>query len=129
MRRFPAFAAATCRGGYGAIYDLTPDGNPILDRSGQVEGLYFAAGFSGHGFKLSPVVGRMMAELILDGRSKDHDIRRFRLSRFRRLLWLGLLVFLPVPFISVQPGLVPVIRLLLLRTNSGVIRIQISESC
>ncbi len=82
VRRFPAFAAATCRGGYGGIYDLTPDGNPVLDRSDQVEGLYFAAGFSGHGFKLSPVVGRMMAELVLHGRSKDHDIRRFRLSRF-----------------------------------------------
>ena len=81
-RRFPGFDAATCRGGYGAIYDLTPDGNPILDRSARVEGLYFAAGFSGHGFKLSPVVGRMMAELVMEGQASDHDIGRFRLSRF-----------------------------------------------
>ena len=80
--RFPAFKGATCRGGYGAIYDLTPDGNPILDRSPTVEGLYLAVGFSGHGFKLSPVVGHMMAEFIMEGRAHDHDISLFRLGRF-----------------------------------------------
>ena len=31
--RIPEFAAATPMGGYGSLYDLTPDGNPILDRS------------------------------------------------------------------------------------------------
>ena len=54
-RRIPAFAAATPLGSYGAMYDMTPDGNPILDPSATVEGLYWAVGFSGHGFKLSPV--------------------------------------------------------------------------
>ena len=81
-RRFPAFETAICRGGYGAIYDMTPDANPILDRSPQLQGLYWAVGFSGHGFKLSPVVGRMMAEFIMEGEAKSHDITRFRLSRF-----------------------------------------------
>ena len=80
--RFPDFAAATCRGGYGSLYDMTPDGNPILDRSQTVEGLYWAVGFSGHGFKLSPVVGRMVAELVLTGDSSDHPIRQFRAARF-----------------------------------------------
>ena len=80
--RFPAFAAATCRGGYGSLYDMTPDGNPILDRSAVVDGLYWAAGFSGHGFKLSPVVGRMVAELVMHGESSDHPVREFRASRF-----------------------------------------------
>lgn len=80
--RFPAFRDATCRGGYGAVYDLTPDGNPILDRSPTTEGLYLAVGFSGHGFKLSPVVGRMMAEFIMEGACRDHDIGLFRLGRF-----------------------------------------------
>ena len=64
-QRFPDFGAAVCRGGYGALYDMTPDGNPILDRSRTVQGLYWAVGFSGHGFKLSPVVGRMVAELVM----------------------------------------------------------------
>ena len=81
-RRFPDFAAAVFRGGYGALYDMTPDGNPVLDRSSAVEGLYWAVGFSGHGFKLSPVVGRMVAELVMQGESKDHPVQRFRAGRF-----------------------------------------------
>ena len=80
--RFPDFVAATQRGGYGSLYDMTPDGNPILDKSSGVEGLYWAAGFSGHGFKLSPVVGRMVAELVMDGDSRELPIREFRASRF-----------------------------------------------
>lgn len=80
--RIPEFTAATPMGGYGSIYDMAPDGNPILDRSQVVDGLYWAVGFSGHGFKLSPVVGRMVAELVLHGESKDHPIHDFRASRF-----------------------------------------------
>ena len=82
--RFPGFAATTPLGGYGSLYDMTPDGNPILDRSAAVSGLYWAAGFSGHGFKLSPVTGRMMAELVLHGESKDYPLDGFRLDRFAR---------------------------------------------
>ena len=81
-QRFPDFAAAIYRGGYAALYDMTPDGNPILDRSGVVEGLYWAVGFSGHGFKLSPVVGRMVAELVMHGESRGHPVRRFGSARF-----------------------------------------------
>ena len=81
-QRFPDFGAATPLGGYGSLYDMTSDGNPILDASGVVEGLYWAVGFSGHGFKLSPVVGRMVAELVLHGDSKVHPVRAFRASRF-----------------------------------------------
>ncbi len=80
--RFPDFALATPMGGYGSLYDMTPDGNPVLDTSGNVKGLYWAVGFSGHGFKLSPVVGRMVAELVVHGESKGHPIRAFRASRF-----------------------------------------------
>ena len=82
--RFPDFAATTPLGGYGSLYDMTPDGNPILDRSAAVSGLYWAAGFSGHGFKLSPVTGRMMAELVLHGESRDHPLEGFRIDRFDR---------------------------------------------
>ena len=81
-QRFPGFDAATPMGGYGSLYDMTPDGNPILDKSGSIDGLYWAVGFSGHGFKLSPVVGRMVAELVMHGDSKGHPIRAFRGSRF-----------------------------------------------
>ena len=80
--RFPDFAGATPLGGYAALYDMTPDGNPVLDASGVVGGLYWAVGFSGHGFKLSPVVGRMVAELVLHGESSRHPISPFRMGRF-----------------------------------------------
>jgi len=80
--RFPDFGATTPLGGYGSLYDMTPDGNPVLDRSALAQGLYWAAGFSGHGFKLSPVVGRMMAELVMRGDSKDHPLDGFRSDRF-----------------------------------------------
>jgi sarcosine oxidase subunit beta len=70
------------RGGYGALYAITPDWHPILDRLPGVEGAYCAAGFSGHGFKLSPVVGQLMAELVLDGRAHTLDVTALRLARF-----------------------------------------------
>lgn len=82
--RFPDFGATTPLGGYGSLYDMTPDGNPVLDKSALVQGLYWAAGFSGHGFKLSPVVGRMMAELVLHGDTKGHPLDGFRRDRFTR---------------------------------------------
>ncbi len=81
-KRFPDFASTTPLGGYGSLYDMTPDGNPILGKSAVAEGLYWAAGFSGHGFKLSPAVGRMMAELVMLGDSRDHPVGAFRPSRF-----------------------------------------------
>ena len=83
-RRLPDFAAAVYRGGFAALYDMTPDGNPILDHSLTTEGLYWAVGFSGHGFKLSPVVGRMVAELVMHGESRDHPVHRFGAARFER---------------------------------------------
>lgn len=76
-----ALARAVPRGGWAGIYDDTPDFHPILDRVPDYEGLYCAAGFSGHGFKLSPVVGRWMARLILTGEKPD-DMQHFAFDRF-----------------------------------------------
>ncbi|MYC30707.1 MAG: FAD-binding oxidoreductase [Chloroflexi bacterium] len=87
--RFPDFAATTPQGGYGSLYDMTPDGNPILDRAQSVDGLFWAAGFSGHGFKLSPVIGRMMADLVIHGDSMGHELKGFRAARFSDSLARG----------------------------------------
>jgi glycine/D-amino acid oxidase-like deaminating enzyme len=54
---------------------------PILDET-PVRGLFVAVGMSGHGFKLSPAVGRLMADRILDGTSALTDLAAFRLDRF-----------------------------------------------
>jgi sarcosine oxidase subunit beta len=83
-RRYPAMHRCYGRGGYGALYAITPDWHPILDRLPGTEGVYCAAGFSGHGFKLSPVVGQLMAELIVDGRAQTLDVTPLRLARFEQ---------------------------------------------
>jgi glycine/D-amino acid oxidase-like deaminating enzyme len=82
LHRFPAMSTAVSRGGYAGPYDVSPDGHPILDEIPGYDGLYCAVGFSGHGFRFSPVTGRLMAELIMNGKTKSIDIREFRLSRF-----------------------------------------------
>lgn len=79
--RFPRMEMGVSMGGFSGPYDITPDWHPILDRT-RVEGFYLAVGFSGHGFKLCPAVGRLMAELITEGRTSGIDIRFFRFSRF-----------------------------------------------
>ena len=77
----PALTRAVPRGGWAGIYDDTPDFHPILDRLPAYEGLYCAAGFSGHGFKLSPLVGQWMAQLMLTG-AKPEDMQHFAFDRF-----------------------------------------------
>jgi sarcosine oxidase subunit beta len=78
---FPALARAKARGGWAGIYDDTPDYHPILGRLAAYEGLYCAAGFSGHGFKLSPIVGAWIAQYILTG-EKPADMEHFAFERF-----------------------------------------------
>ena len=81
--RFPAFTDASITSSYAGWYDVTPDWNPVIS-TGPLDGLVIAAGFSGHGFKISPAVGRLVADLVVDGRSNDPRIPEsdFRLSRF-----------------------------------------------
>lgn len=79
-RRFPAMEDGELRRGYAALYDVTPDWHPILDEAPGVEGFYIAVGFSGHGFKLSPSIGKMIAQFVDTGKAEDIDF--FRLSRF-----------------------------------------------
>jgi sarcosine oxidase subunit beta len=81
-RRYPAMHRGYGRGGYGALYAITPDWHPIIDRLPGVEGAYCAVGFSGHGFKMSPIVGQLLAELVVDGQARVLDIAPLRLARF-----------------------------------------------
>jgi sarcosine oxidase subunit beta len=81
-RRYPAMHRGYGRGGYGALYEVTPDWHPIIDRLPGLEGAYCAVGFSGHGFKMAPVVGQLVAELVVDGKAATLDITPLRLARF-----------------------------------------------
>lgn len=78
---FPALARAKARGGWAGIYDDTPDYHPILGSLAAYEGLYCAVGFSGHGFKLSPIIGAWMAQFVLTG-EKPADMEPFAFERF-----------------------------------------------
>jgi sarcosine oxidase subunit beta len=81
-RRYPGMHSSYGRGGYGALYGITPDWHPILDRLPGIEGGYCAVGFSGHGFKMSPIVGQLMSELIVDGKAAALDVAPLRFARF-----------------------------------------------
>ena len=68
--RFPGLDDPRLASAYAGCYDVTPDYNPVMSATA-VAGLYVAAGFSGHGFKISPAVGELMADLVLHGASRD----------------------------------------------------------
>jgi sarcosine oxidase subunit beta len=78
----PAFAEARVARVWGGLLDQTPDALPVIERAPGVEGLVVAAGFSGHGFCLGPITGRIVRELVQDGRA-TLPIEPFRSSRFR----------------------------------------------
>ncbi|MBI3649196.1 MAG: FAD-binding oxidoreductase, partial [Actinobacteria bacterium] len=82
-KRYPALSRAFSKGGWAGIYDVTPDWHPILDQL-EVQGFYCAVGFSGHGFQHAPVVGKLLAELILDGRAATVDVSSLGYERFAR---------------------------------------------
>ena len=81
-KRIPRLEKAELVRGITGVYDLTPDYRALLGEIREVHGLYIAAGFSGMGFKISPAIGLVMSELILDGRARTVDISAFRVSRF-----------------------------------------------
>ena len=81
-RRIPPLAEAEFSAGYAGLYTSTPDSHSVVDAVDGIEGLYVCTGFSGHGFKLSPMVGTLVAELVLEGQATTIDITPLRMSRF-----------------------------------------------
>jgi sarcosine oxidase subunit beta len=83
-QRYPFMRQALSKGGWSGIYDITPDWHPIIDEVPAGSGFFVAAGFSGHGFKLGPAVGVMIADMVMRTRAPTGglDRRMFRLSRF-----------------------------------------------
>jgi sarcosine oxidase subunit beta len=79
----PAFRAAPIVETWAGLIDMTPDALPVIDTPGAPDGLVIAMGFSGHGFCLGPVTGRIVADLALD-RVPALPIAPFALARFAR---------------------------------------------
>lgn len=80
--RVPLLKSAQIMRGWGGLYEITPDENPIIGAIPEVHGFYCAIGFSGHGFQHGPSVGRILTELILHG-DTSFDLSPFASNRFR----------------------------------------------
>ena len=80
--RFPCFDSAGLASSWTGVYDVTPDWNPVLGPLPELPGLVVGYGFSGHGFKLSPAVGRVLAQAAL-GLATDVSLVPYALERFR----------------------------------------------
>jgi glycine/D-amino acid oxidase-like deaminating enzyme len=80
-RRLAGFEQAAPTASWVGAYDITPDWNPVLGPVAGLEGLILAYGFSGHGFKLAPALGKVLAQAAL-GLDQDIDLGPYRLGRF-----------------------------------------------
>jgi len=80
--RHPAFADLEIVERWSCFYEMTPDDHPVIGAVPGVEGLYVAAGFSGHGFMHAPATAQLIVEEMLDGRATSLDISDLSLERF-----------------------------------------------
>jgi sarcosine oxidase, subunit beta len=81
VRVFPPLERAGVATMWAGLYEMTPDRHPIVGPA-PLEGLFLANGFSGHGFQHAPIVGKLLAELIVEGRAHTVDISSLGLDRF-----------------------------------------------
>ncbi len=81
---FPPLGQADLRHRWAGLYEMTPDRHPIIGQAPGVGGLYLANGFSGHGFQHAPIVGKLLAEMIVEGGAHTVDVSSLGLERFSR---------------------------------------------
>jgi sarcosine oxidase subunit beta len=84
MYRVPVLEEAHIVRGWAGLYEISPDHHAILGEAPGMKGLILANGFSGHGFQHSPAVGKVIAELIVDGETPTADISSLSIERFER---------------------------------------------
>jgi len=82
--RVPALERARIARGWAGLYEISPDHHAILGKVPEVEGFILANGFSGHGFQHSPAVGKVIAELIVEGKPTTIDISPLSIERFEK---------------------------------------------
>jgi sarcosine oxidase, subunit beta len=81
ISRLPMLEKAGLMAHWAGLYEVTPDAHPIFGKS-PVDGFYTVGGFSGHGFMHGPVSGKLMAEIILEGRASTVDVSKLDMARF-----------------------------------------------
>jgi glycine/D-amino acid oxidase-like deaminating enzyme len=82
----PGLFGARVERSWGEPIEVTPDELPVIEALKEPAGLVLATAFSGHGLALSPIVGRLVAELVVDGRSSV-NLHQYRLARFEEGDW------------------------------------------
>ncbi len=78
----PALAEADLANRWVGLYEMTPDHHPIIGPVDGLAGLLLANGFSGHGFQHAPIVGKLLAEIVVDGAAHTVDVSSLGLDRF-----------------------------------------------
>lgn len=82
--RVPCFAnlPVNPKRAWAGLYEMTPDHHPILGEVPELPGFFLANGFSGHGVMHAPATGKILSDLILDGKTELIDASSLSLSRF-----------------------------------------------
>ncbi len=80
--RVPVLRDVPVSGGWAGLYEVSPDHHALLGRHWNAENLYLANGSSGHGVMHSPALGKLLAEIILNGHVLSLDVHALRPERF-----------------------------------------------
>ena len=80
--RVPALRDVPIETGWAGLYEVSPDGHALLGRHWDAQNLYLANGSSGHGVMHSPALGKLLSEIVLDGRAHSLDVHSLRPERF-----------------------------------------------
>jgi sarcosine oxidase subunit beta len=81
IARLPILEKAGLVSRVAGLYEVTPDAHPIYGKT-PIDGFYICSGFSGHGFMHAPISGKLLAEIILDGKASSLDVNMLDLARF-----------------------------------------------
>jgi len=80
-KHFPIMKKSTIVRSWAGIEGMVSDGLPIVDKSPNIPGLFHVCGFSAHGFQLSPMIGLLVASLVL-GNKPELSLDAFSMNRF-----------------------------------------------
>jgi sarcosine oxidase subunit beta len=82
VRTCPVLASVKVLRQWAGLYDLTPDANPIVGDVDGVDDFFQASGFMGHGFMMAPIVGKLIAEYVVE-RTPLPMFERWNLRRYK----------------------------------------------
>ncbi len=83
LRFYPVLRDISCIRSYAGVRPFVEDHLPIVSEVEELPGYYIAAGHEGDGICLSPITGKLMAQMIA-GEALDFDISKLQFSRFQK---------------------------------------------